>query len=99
MRFPGTLPGDRRCNRARLSPARRVTGGRAEERSDEGEALARKGGAARSADYLDRRGTMGKQAGRNSHFTGAGAPIVPQWFRDGHKRGRERRFVATVSRV
>ncbi len=50
--------------RARLSRARRVTGGRAEERSDEGEAPTRKGGAARSADYLDRRGTLGKQAGR-----------------------------------
>ena len=46
--------------------ARRVTGGSAEERSDEGEAPARKGGAAQSADYLDRRGMLGKQAGRKS---------------------------------
>ena len=81
VRFPGTLPGDRRCNRARLSPARRVTGGSAEERSDEGEAPARKGGAARSADYLDRRGTMGKQAGRDFRFTGATALASSQCFR------------------
>lgn len=60
--------------------ARPVTAEAAERGADvlraKGKADRGKGVAARRADYLDRRGTLEKQAGRNDFPLGAVAPIT-----------------------